>query len=112
MGGEFRFRLITGRTLEQAAGLHRGKETEAYRRATQLVEMNAQDMARLEIEEGAPVRIRTSAGAVEVPARAGELPPGLIFVPLGPTANELIGTQTEGTGIPPFKGLEAEVEPV
>jgi formylmethanofuran dehydrogenase subunit D len=102
--------LITGRTRAQADGLHRGKGTEAYRQATELVEMNGEDMARLGIEEGALVEVRTSTGAVEVPARAGELPPGLVFMPLGPTANALIGTETEATGIPPFKGLEVEVE--
>ncbi len=104
--------LITGRTREQADGLHRGKSTEEYRQATELVEMNAEDMARLEIEEGAMVRLRTSTGAIEVPARVGDLPPGLVFMPLGPTANVLIGTETEATGIPPFKGLDVEVEPV
>jgi formylmethanofuran dehydrogenase subunit D len=103
--------LITGRTRQQAEGLHRGKKTEAYRQATELVEMNAVDMARLGIEEEALVRVRTTSGAVEVPARAGNLPPGLVFMPLGPTANALIGTETESTGIPLFKGLEAEVEP-
>jgi len=103
--------LITGRTREQADGLHRGKQTEAYRQATELVEMNAEDMARLGIEEETLVQVRTSTGAVEVPARAGNLPPGLVFMPLGPTANALIGTETEATGIPPFKGLEVEVEP-
>ena len=104
--------LITGRTREQADGLHRGKETEAYRQATELVEMNAEDMADRGIEEDALVEVRTSTGAVKVPAHAGDLPPGLVFMPLGPAANVLIGTETEATGIPPFKGLEVEVEPV
>ncbi|MGM0386484.1 MAG: molybdopterin dinucleotide binding domain-containing protein [Actinomycetota bacterium] len=105
------FTLITGRTREQAEGLHRGKETQAYRSATERVELNGDDMARLGIQAGARIRLRTSAGTVEVPARAGELPPGLVFMPLGPAANALIGTETEATGIPPFKGLEVEVEP-
>ncbi len=104
--------LITGRTRAQADGLHRGKESEAYRQATALVEMNADDMARLGIEEGKIAQVRTSAGAVEVVARAGDLPSGLVFMPLGPTANALIGTETEATGIPSFKGLAVEVEPV
>jgi formylmethanofuran dehydrogenase subunit D len=104
--------LITGRTRKQADGLHRGKETEAYRQATELVEMNAEDMAARGIEEDAIVEVRTSTGAVKVSAHLGDLPPGLVFMPLGPAANALIGTETEATGIPPFKGLEVEVEPV
>lgn len=105
------FTLITGRTPEQGEGLHKGKDSEAYRRATALVEMSPEDMARLEIEEGQIVRVRTATGQVEVPVRAGTLPPGLLFIPMGPAANSLIGTETEGTGMPSFKGLAAEVEP-
>ena len=106
------FTLITGRTPEQGQGLHEGKDSEAYRRATALVEMSPEDMAHLEIEEGQIVRVRTVTGQVEVPVRAGTLPPGLVFIPMGPVANVLIGTETESTGMPPFKGLAAEVERV
>ena len=105
------FTLITGRTPEQGKGLHKGKDSEAYRSATVLVEMSAEDMARLEIEEGQVVRVRTATGQMEAPVRAGTLPPGLLFIPMGPAANVLIGTDTESTGMPPFKGLAAEVEP-
>ena len=106
-----RFTLITGRTPAQGKGLHQGKDSEAYRRATTLVEMNSDDMAHLSIEEGQVVRVRTSTGQVEVPVRTGQLPPGLLFMPMGPTANVLIGSDTECTGMPPSKGLMAEVEP-
>jgi len=102
--------LITGRTLEQGRALHLGKGSEAYRRATALVEMNPEDMARMGIEEGQVVWVRTAAGQVKVPVRRGELPPGLVFIPMGPTANGLIGMHTEGTGMPLFKGLAAKVE--
>jgi formylmethanofuran dehydrogenase subunit D len=74
--------------------------------------MNAEEMARLGIEEGTAVEVRTGSGRVEVPAHAGDLPPGLLFMPLGPSANALIGTGTAGTGIPSFKGEEATVRPV
>ena len=105
------FTLITGRTPEQGRALHEDKDSEAYRRATTAVEMNAEDMAGLEIKEGQAVRIRTATGQVEVPARAGKLPPGLLFIPMGPVANALVGTDTESTGMPSFKGLTVEVEP-
>jgi len=105
------FTLITARTPEQGESLHKGKDSEPYRRATALVEMSPEDMARLEIEEGQVVQVRTVTGQVEVPVCAGTLPPGLLFIPMGPVANVLIGTETESTGMPPFKGLAAEVEP-
>jgi len=97
------FTLITGRTPEQGKGLHQGKCSEAYRSATSLVEMSPQDMARQGIEEGQIIRVRAAAGQVEVVVRAGTLPPGLLFIPLGPVANALIGTGTESTGMPLFK---------
>jgi len=106
------FTLITGRTAAQGQSLHKGKESEAYHRATALVEMNADDMARLGIEEEQAVRVRTASGQVELPAHSADLPPGMLFIPMGPTANRIIGTRTESTGMPPYKGLTAEVEPV
>ena len=105
------FTLVTGRTVKQASGMHKGKLTEAYRRAVTVVEMNPEDMACLGIAEGQVVRLRTSTGQVEAPAHAGALPPKMVFVPMGPVANELIGSETDGTGMPTFKGLAVEVEP-
>ena len=104
------FTLITGRTPEQGEGLHKGKDSEDYRRATALVEMNPDDMARLAVEEGQIVQVKTATGEVELPVRSGNLPAGLMFIPMGPVANVLIGTVTESTGMPPFKGLVAEVK--
>ncbi len=106
------FTLITGRTPEQGKALHQGKGSEPYRRATALVEMSPEDMACLGIKEGQIVQVRTAAGQVEVVVRPAPLPPGLLFIPLGPVANTLIGTGTESTGMPLFKGLAAKVKPV
>jgi len=104
--------LITGRTREQGIGMHKGKTSPDYRRATERAEMNADDMARLKIEEGGTVRLRTAGGEVELPAEKGTLPPGLVFVPLGAPANLLVEAETLGTGMPSFKGVDVTVEPV
>ena len=106
------FILITGRTVKQAAGLHRGKDSDVYRRATALVEMNAADMARLGIGEGQIVRLRSANGQVEISAHIGSVPSKMVFVPMGPVANSLIGPETEGIGMPFFKGLTVEIEPI
>lgn len=104
--------LITGRTRKQAEGLHQGKSTAAYRQATELVEMNVDQMTRLGIEEGMAVEIRTETGSVRVRAHGGDLPPGLLFMPLGPLANVLIGTETASTGTPRYKGEKATLRRV
>lgn len=104
------YTLITGRTPDQGEGLHRGRESEAYRQATALVEMAAGDMAELGLASGQLVELRTPAGRVRVPVQPGDLPAGLLFMPLGPAANQLIGAETDSTGMPAFKGLTTEIE--
>lgn len=105
------FTLITGRSSEQGHGLHEGKQSEAYRRAVTLVEMNQEDMASMGLQEGDTVQVRTEVGAIKVPVRSAALPPDLIFIPMGPVANRLIGGDTQASGMPSFKGVTVEVEP-
>jgi len=104
------FKLVTGRTRSQADGLHKGKGTEAYRQATERVEMNQGDMGALGLNEGSTVHLRTDAGSVDVMVYRGELPSGLLFMPLGPAANRLIGVETDATGTPRYKDLPVIVE--
>jgi formylmethanofuran dehydrogenase subunit D len=106
------FTLVTGRTREQGLALHQGKDSEIYRQATAWVEVGREEMARLGIEEGQVVRLRTSAGEVRVPVHAGNLPPRLLFMPMGPTASLLVETDTGGTGMPLFKRMAATLEVV
>jgi len=74
--------------------------------------MNRADRERLGLGAGQRVRVCTAFGKTELELREGDLPRGMIFVPMGPAANMLIGAETEGTGMPDSKGLEAEVEPL
>ena len=104
------FIMITGRTKAQGAGLHLGRDSDAYRQATALVQMNAEDMAKLGLEAGRTVCVRTAAGQVELPVEVSDLPPGMIFLPMGPTANLLVAADTDGSGMPAFKGIPAQVE--
>ena len=105
------FILITGRTTKQGQALHKGKDSDEYRQATGFVEVGRPDRERLGVQEGQRVRVRTAFGEVELELRESDLPEGMIFVPMGPTANALIGAETRGTGMPDSKGLKAEVEP-
>jgi len=103
--------LITGRTRKQAIGMHKGKGSPEYHDATAVVEMNPEDMARLGIQDGGLALLRTADGEVELTARSGSLPPGLVFVPMGTSVNVLVGVETHGTGMPSFKGLEVDLAP-
>jgi formylmethanofuran dehydrogenase subunit D len=92
--------------------MHKGKASAEYLEATALVEMNPDDMTRLAISDGGRVLLRTTDGEVELTANAGTVPAGLVFVPMGTSANRLIGTETLGTGMPCFKGLQVDVSPL
>jgi formylmethanofuran dehydrogenase subunit D len=92
--------------------LHKGAGSAAHFEATSFVEICAEDMRRLNITEGQTVRLCSDAGHVDVQVRIGDLPSGLIFIPMGPTANQLVDTETFGTGMPSFKGESVRVEPL
>jgi len=105
-----RFILITGRTREQAKGLHSGGGGSAeHIKATARVEMSPDDMKRLNILEGDVVRVTSLSGTTEVKVYEGDLPQGMIFIPMGPSANKLVGAETFGTGMPLFKEQVVEI---
>ena len=99
------FTLVTGRTIKQAAGLHKGKDSDAYHRSTALAEMNAEDMVRLGIADGQVVRLRTAAGQVEVPVHASALPPRMVFVPWDPWRIHSLDRRRRAQGCRASKGL-------
>lgn len=103
------FVLITGRTSKQAVGMHTGKGSKAYIQAVTRVEMSDQDMQRLDLNEGEEVSLSTVDDFVTVPVFKGNLPEGMLFMPMGPVANRLIGVDTFGKGMPSYKGFSVEV---
>ena len=36
---------------------------------------------------------------------------GIVFIPCGPWANMIVGSETNGTGMPSYKGVNVEVTP-
>lgn len=74
-------------------------------------ELSPEDLGALGITHGQNVKVATETGSVIVRAviASQPLPRGVIFMPYGPWANMLISTETYGTGMPPFKGIQAEV---
>lgn len=104
--------IISGRTAEQGAGLEEGKTSERYAKSTSLIELSPPDADALGIDEGGTVKVTTPHGAVVVYTKRSEgLEEGLSFFPYGPWANQVFGAATYGTGMPLYKGVEAEIEP-
>jgi formylmethanofuran dehydrogenase subunit D len=77
-----------------------------------ICEIDEKDMGTLGLEPGQNVKVKSNFGEVVLKAvKAKEPNPGIIFVPCGPWANLLIGSKSDGTGMPLFKSIEVEVEP-
>src|SRR5437763_4811825 len=86
------FILIPGRTARQGTTLNEGKLTAGYVEETSTLLMCPDDMARLGLKNGERVRLRSEQGQVELPcqaAKAGDLPPGLLFLPYGDQSSRL-----------------------
>ncbi|MDR1650161.1 MAG: formylmethanofuran dehydrogenase [Synergistaceae bacterium] len=102
--------LITVRTARQGAAMEKGKFSAEYIAETTSLTLSPRDYQELALTEGCHVRIRSDSGQALVTCRSAEGPDGVFFLPLGPTANTLIGEQTYGTGVPSYKGFPVELE--
>ncbi|MEM1552485.1 MAG: molybdopterin dinucleotide binding domain-containing protein [Candidatus Bathyarchaeia archaeon] len=105
--------LLTGRTIEQGAGKERGKSSKEYVESVSVCYMDPEDMKRLGIRDGTNIQVSTAFGSVVVKAKKSlRAPhPGVVFIPYGPWANVVVDPETNGIGMPSFKGIPASVEP-
>ena len=101
--------LIAGRSLKQGTGLNIGKESTDYQTAVTTMEMNGTDMARLNLQDGDSVRVKTAEGEAVVQCRDANIPAGLAFMAYGPLSSQLMDQETHGSGMPDSKGFEVEV---
>ncbi len=104
--------LLTGRSIYQGVGKELGKLSDEYWRSVAICEIDPRDLQLLGIKENDSVKVTTEFGSVVLRAEealnASHI--GMVFIPYGPFANILIGSKTDGTGMPSFKGIAAEVE--
>jgi len=103
--------LITVRTSRQGAAMEKGKFTPEYLEETAMLSVCPKDFEALGLTPDRRARLTSQNGKVIVTCRAVEGPPGIFFLPLGPTANQVIGGETQGTGVPNYKGVAVTLEP-
>lgn len=103
--------LITVRTGRQGAAMEKGKFTPEYLEETAMLSVCPTDLKALGLATGNRARLASHDGEVIVTCRAVDGPQGIFFLPLGPTANQLIGGETHGTGVPNFKGVDVMLQP-
>ena len=104
--------LLTGRTINQGVALEGGKTTKENVRAAAICIFDSKDFKELNTTPGTPVKVTTDYGEVIVYSTISEEGPhpGIIFIPLGPWANQLVNPDSQSCGTPTYKGMKAKVE--
>lgn len=104
--------LLTGRTINQGIALEGGKTTKENVRAAAICTFDKEDLKQLDCMVGTPVKVTTDYGEVVVYSTITEEGPhpGIIFIPMGPWANQVVNPDTQSTGTPTFRGMKAKVE--
>jgi len=105
--------MISGRTVWQGVAIEGHKHDDGYVKACGIVEMDVSDMKKLHVFPGQTVRVKSAYGEVIVRAvKTTQGPhPGLVFIPMGPWANQVTMPYTYSTGMPHFKGVKVTIEP-
>jgi len=104
--------LLTGRTINQGIALEGGKTSRENVRAAAICTFDKEDFKQLDCMVGTPVKVTTDHGEVVVYSTITEEGPhqGIIFIPMGPWANQVVNPDTQSTGTPTFRGMKAKVE--
>ena len=104
--------LLTGRSLSQGREKEQGKLSESYFQSVTCCEINGEDIQELGLNYGENVRISTKYGSVVLKAIAAKqtLERGIVFIPYGIWATQISGSETNGTGMPSYKGVSSTLE--
>ena len=111
------FIMNAGRTTKQGRQLNVGKDDAEYEEMVTTLIMHPEDIEDIGASVGASVRVRSENGegtfvCQEHGGKEGKVPPGMVFIAYGPPTCKLMGQSTDGTGMPPSKGWEVEIEPL
>jgi len=103
--------LITGRTVEQGIAIEGFKDKPEYIDAAGVVQVDPSDLKSVNIWPGSTVLAKSDYG--EVVVKAARSPygphPGIVFIPMGPWANQIVNPDTDTTGMPSFKGISVTI---
>lgn len=108
-----RFIMNAGRTSKQGQQINVGKDDDDYQALVSTLTVHPEDLKALGVAAGAVLRVRSEYGGEALfRCQEGNVPRGMIFVPYGPPTCRLMGSETDGTGMPTSKNWEVEIEPV
>lgn len=101
--------LLSGRTTKQGVTAEIGKTSDDYLQNVALIQLNQNVMQELGLADGDSVEVTTETGSVVVKCQKSDIEESMGFMPYGPWANLLVGSDTQSTGMPDSKGLEADI---
>ncbi len=102
--------INSGRTVVQGSHVDR-KNSPEYFKETSTLRLNPVDMMEIGVDDGERVKATTDGISVVLRVISDEtIKRGTGFLPLGPYANTLVGGTTHSTGMPDFKGSEADIQ--
>ena len=107
-----RYVMNSGRSTKQGQQINIGKDSAEYQAIVSTLSMHPGDMKAAGISSGSTVRVRSEYGEATFQCVEGKVPQGMIFCCYGPPSCRVMGTYTDGTGMPTSKGWEVEVEPI
>ena len=104
--------LLTGRTIDQGATKEHGKLSKVYQEKVAICEVDLDDLKKLTTRKNSNIKVKTNHGSVIVKAIESKRGshPGIAYMPYGLWANVVVDPNTNGTGMPSFKGISAELE--
>jgi formylmethanofuran dehydrogenase subunit D len=104
--------LLTGRSLGQGRAKEQGKLSELYLQSVACCEVDAEDLKAIGVTNGQNIRITTEHGSVIVkaivPTQTSRR--GIAFMPYSLWATQISGSDTDGTGMPSYKGIPSVIE--
>ena len=102
--------ITSGRTLTQGRTMEKGKTRQDYEDAVAICELDETAMQTLGLEKDDVVLVQTDLGKTYVKSKLNKnLHPGLAFIPCGPYFNEIIGSDTNQSGMPNYKTVKATI---
>ncbi|MGZ4916280.1 MAG: molybdopterin dinucleotide binding domain-containing protein [Halobacteriota archaeon] len=105
--------LITGRTVEQGVAIEGFKDKQEYVDAAGIIHIDPSDFKTLNVWPGSNVLVKSQYGEIVVKALRSPYGPhlGLVFIPMGPWANQIVNPDTDTTGMPSYKGITVTISP-
>lgn len=89
-----------------------GKLTREYQEAVAVCHVDSVTLEVLGLQDGEHVRVESLLGSIVVRVKLNRrAEPGIAFMPCGPYANAVLGSDTEETGMPDYKGIQCSLFP-